>query len=65
MSNRKFGRNVFLSRMELSDLLLKIKNATLNAAHLGGGQKVACLKNVLKINDFEKPDKAWCRYSHH
>ena len=48
-SNWKFCKNVFLSRRELSDLLLKIKNAT----------KVACLKNVLKINDFGKPDKAY------
>ena len=40
----------FLSRVEPSDLLLKIKNATLNAAHfLTATQKVACLKCFEKL----------------
>ena len=62
-SNRKFSRNLFLSQMELSDLLSKMKNATLNVAHLGRRSKSSLFNNVLKINDFGKPDKAGCRYS--
>ena len=49
--NQKIGKNVrfFITGGAVRFITTKIKNATLNAAHLGRSQKVTCLKCFEKL----------------